>query len=272
MTAFMGSRRPLIRRRVTVASTESSEFQQFLDRSGTFDTTHKNAYRTLIDGLVSDSLWNSLDILYIFATDTSSNALINLKSSSFTAAVVGAVTFTADQGFTGGTTGKYLTTGYTPSTASGVMTQNSAHISYWTNNNIADEATAVIGANNGTNYIYLSHRYTGSVAYCLVNTATASVAGTPSAANGFLFGNRSDSFNTQEYFNGNTTAIASSAGDASTSLIDKEIYILLRNGNGTPAAATTNQVSAVTLGSTMTAANQNTLYSRIAAYRTAVGL
>ena len=91
------------------------------------DTAHQQQYNSLICGLVADGTWSTLDFLYKFATDTATDALLNLVSASFAATSHGA-TFTADKGYTGDGTDSYLDTTYVPATASGNMMQNSAEV------------------------------------------------------------------------------------------------------------------------------------------------
>ena len=81
--------------------TVPSESAVFLARTSGLDTTHVNAYTALIDGLVADGVWSKFDVLRIYATQNSTTALLNLKSSSFTAVTHGSPSFTADRGFTG---------------------------------------------------------------------------------------------------------------------------------------------------------------------------
>src|SRR5258706_16256620 len=75
----------------------------FLARTSGLDATHTNAYINLICGLVSDGIFSKLDALYIFATQDSTTAMLNLISTSFTASTFsGTLTFTTDRGYTAG--------------------------------------------------------------------------------------------------------------------------------------------------------------------------
>ena len=70
----------------------------FLARTSGLNATHTNAYTALINGLVSDAIWAKLDVLYLFATQDQTTALLNLVSASFTAVIHGAPPFAADNG------------------------------------------------------------------------------------------------------------------------------------------------------------------------------
>src|SRR6266404_3514163 len=66
----------------------------FLARTSGLDTTHTNAYNSLICGLVTNGVFSKFDFLYIYATQNSTTALLNLISTSFNSTVHGAPTFT----------------------------------------------------------------------------------------------------------------------------------------------------------------------------------
>ena len=118
-----------------VAPSGSPEVTQFLARTSGLDSTHIAAYTALIDGLVADGIWAKIDALYIFATQTSGNALVNLKSSSYLATISGSLTHTADDGYTMAGGSNYVNTGFNASTAGAGYQQNNAHMSVWMFNN-----------------------------------------------------------------------------------------------------------------------------------------
>jgi hypothetical protein len=126
-----------------------SQAATFLARTSGLSGTETAAYTTMICGMVSDGTWSLLDALYIFATNNTTTANLNLVSASFGITQVGTVTF-ADTGYTGdGSTGA-LNTGFVP--ASGInYLQNSASIGVYiltsrtgTSGNVTE-----IGSNNG---------------------------------------------------------------------------------------------------------------------------
>jgi hypothetical protein len=111
----------------------------FLARTSGLSGTETTAYTTMICGLVTDGVITGnlsgatgcgsvLDGLYIFATNTTTTANLNLCGTSYGLTQHGSVTFNADTGYTGdGTTG-YFDTGFNPSTAGGNFSLNSASI------------------------------------------------------------------------------------------------------------------------------------------------
>jgi hypothetical protein len=209
---------------VEEAGSYSAEAQQFFDRIADPGATRKNAYAAIIDATVLAGVWSKLDAFYILAADIQANALINLKSSSYTASIVGAVTFTADQGFVGGAAGKYLDTNLNAVTASGNYAQNSAHISVWSRTDVA-EIVAAIGVETGNQHIF--PRYVDENCYFRINAT----AGGLSNANGsgFFLGNRSGAGATEGYRNG---ASLGTGTDASDNLVNLNFLICAGSGDG----------------------------------------
>src|SRR5208282_4996530 len=65
----------------------------FIARTSGLSTTEKNAYTAMICGMVTDGTWSLLDVLYIFATNNTTTAALNLVSSSFNGTVTGSMSF-----------------------------------------------------------------------------------------------------------------------------------------------------------------------------------
>lgn len=101
------------------------------------------AYTTMICGLVTDGVWAKLDVLYVTATDSASNALLNLKSASFTATTTGSPPFTANTGYVGNGTSATLNSGFNFSLNGVQFTQNSASLFSWTILTINDNGCGV---------------------------------------------------------------------------------------------------------------------------------
>src|SRR5208283_3321474 len=105
----------------------------------------------------TDGTWSLLDALYIFATNTTTTAALNLVSSSFTGTVNGTLTFSADNGWTGdGSTG-YFGTNFIPSIALGNCKLNSCSMGIYDLTSNTGAQTCQLGAYGGatTSRIYL---------------------------------------------------------------------------------------------------------------------
>lgn len=87
-------------------------------------------YDDLIRRLKLGGVWSLLDTLYILAAADATAALINVRNPGvFDLTAVNSPTFTVDRGYTGDGVTSYLDSNFSPSTAGGQFSQNSAHFS-----------------------------------------------------------------------------------------------------------------------------------------------
>ncbi|NBU23897.1 MAG: hypothetical protein EBS38_08380, partial [Actinobacteria bacterium] len=120
--------------------------------SGTYDSTRRSAMNALIAGLKTNNLWSTLVVLKLYAADVQGDALVNWKTpGTFNSTIIGSPTFTRDRGFGGFSTSNYLSSGFTPSTAGSVYTQNSATFGiYNTGQGTSDQTDAGVQNNTAT--------------------------------------------------------------------------------------------------------------------------
>lgn len=245
----------------------SSQGNAFLARlTGSPNSTHQTAYCTLIDGLVTDSVFTKLDALYMFAADTSANALLNLISSSNNATNVSA-TFAADAGFTGNGTNQYVNTTVDP-TATTQFTQNSAHISLWFNTTTPNNAGGRHGYIDGgaTKGTYGSPGSGANPPAVNVNSNFDLVvtAATNNSEKKHIIGNRSTSAARQIYLNG--------VNDGSDTVASQTIpsgatfWIGCRNLGGSPNQCTNGQFMMYSIGASLSSTDAGNLYARVHTY------
>jgi hypothetical protein len=223
------------------------------------DSLHQTLYTNAICSLVASGTWAKLDALYILATNSSTNALINLKSTSFSPAVAhGTITFSADHGYTGdGSTG-YLASGYTPSTAGGNMTLNSAAIgAYILTQRITGENYTEIGAGSPALDIVPWNGSDG-LTYGEVNANSSGV--TPSFASGLTIANRTASGTSTIWRN---TQPYATLTQASSSLPTVALYMAGKNQAGSLSNPSTDQLAAAFIGGGLTTADQTALANAI---------
>lgn len=241
---------------VAAGGADAAETTAFLARTSGLNGTHTNAYKALINGLVADGIFSKLDSLYIFATDTSANALLSLVSATYNATLLGTPTFTADAGYSGCTTSNFIQTNFVPSTAlSPKFTQNSATAFAWSNTS-GQIAGGILGLQSGGN-LYIYTRHTTDVSFYGTNDATfASVANTDGS--GLYAGNRSASNAIQGYKNGSSVMTGS---PASTSV--GVTTITFGEGNG---AGWNGVMMAGGFGQSLSGTEHANLYARIHTY------
>ena len=255
-----------------------AEAQAFLARASGLDATHQNAYADLIDGLVADGIWSKLDVLRIYATSSSANAVLNLVSSSYTGTINGSPTFTTDRGFTGvnASTTVYIESHFNPSTApTPKFTRNSCHLSTWTLNSgglsqapelgyqdspSGNSVAQIYAKYNGDNHTYVRPQTTG---------ASGGDAGILADKRGHIGANRSSSVQVDGYQNG--ASIYSNGATASTAINNVTIGELGTN-NGSAYSGCSSQQAMVSWGSSLNSTEWSNYYSRLRTYMTAVGV
>jgi hypothetical protein len=257
--------------------TPGTEALAFLARTIGLDTPHTTMYINLINGLVADSVWAKLDALYFFATDTTTNALFNLKSATlYNASAHGSLTFTANQGYAGvdGSGTAYLDSAFNPSTAGGNFQQNAAHVSAWSNTNAQSGAggggAIGIASTSSSNVTEIYPRYPTNTAYFRINDGTGSTGAANSSSIGFFVATRSGISTQNGYINAVDQGITSVASGA---LVNATIAMLGFNFN--PAGHNSGsglQYSAASIGGSLTPTDVTNLYARLGTARTAVGL
>ena len=249
-----------------------SQSSAFFARAGSLDTTHHNAYDALICGLVQDTTWATLDVLYIFATATTTVANLNLVSSSFPITAVGAPAFTVDAGYTGvdASTTIYLDTGYNFSTSAVHYQLNDALISEHSLAGTVSSSSGgtVIGAYDGTNLTQVAPDYPGPLAFININETSASSSDATSlGATGQYIGVRSAG-GPQSYYNG--VVITGGVTGTLGAVVNLSAYILARHNTGGAGSGSANQVAEVSIGGSLAAANVANLYNRVCTYIKAV--
>jgi hypothetical protein len=252
----------------------SAEASQFLARTSSLDATHTNAYTALIDGLVTDGIWSKLDVLHVYATQNSTTALLNLKSNSYTGTANGSPAFVADRGFTGvdASATVYIDTGFNPATAGGNYSQDSAHISAWSNTTPANSGPSggvVIGSEISASHTAVYSRYNDGFSYFGVNASATNFTSTGTPSNGHFLANRSSSSALQGYKNGTSVLTWTNTSVAPAS---QNIYALANHGPSGANLGTAFQLPAISIGSSLSSTDVTNFYNRLRTYMTAVGV
>ncbi len=245
----------------------------FLARTTGLDTTHRDAYINLINGLDTDGLFTRIDVLHVYATQDSTTALLNLISTSFNGTANGSPTFTADRGYTGteGSSTVYINTGFNPTVGTPQYTRNSAHISVW--NLSASSSSRGLGNNGSNGSADASYILTGFSGDQVFRVNTASVTGsdltTVASPIGQYVASRNSSSEVKGYKAGSLVLTNSSA--TSSALVNLNMYTLGFNFNGT-AVGSNNQMAAISFGASLDATQAANLTTRLRTFGTAVGV
>lgn len=256
-------------------SGDAPQTTAFLARTSGLNGTETAAYKSLINGLVADGLFSKLDLLYIFATNTTTTANLNLISTSFGLTQTGTVSFTADQGYTGdGSTG-FLNSNWVPSTNGVNFTQNSASGGAYTRTSrTATANTSLFGTGQDagfTNDFWLQPLFTSNSARTLLNSATTQ--GGPFNAN--VQGNWVVTQNSSSagvvYHTGSGGPSNLATSSTTTGVANQSMLIGATFSNTTVTGFSTDEISAAWFGSTMNATDAGNMQLRINTYMTALG-
>jgi len=273
-----------------------SQASNFLARTSGLTGTETTAYGVLICGLVTDGIISSsatmngpnsgsgacgsiLDALYIFATNNTTTANLNLCGSSYTIVPTNSPTFTADQGYTGNGTSMSLNTQFVPSTATTPnFSQSSASFGIYdrTLSTVIGAATTVMGLQYSSGQSYIQPLTSSTTIAADVNTNTFSGSGTNSNHQGAWIVTRDPvaGATTVTIYgpHGSSTPLAS-ASDASHAIAGTGSFaILARGSNSTTNEGSSDQVSAAFIGAGLTGAQAAAINNRINAYMGALGV
>jgi hypothetical protein len=248
---------------------------------------NQKALSDLIDTLraSSDAMWNKIDCLYLPATHNWEAAKLNIKApGTYTLSAVGfnpdadyhngatatTALFRPNKGYLGNGSSYLLNSGFTPSTAGGAMTQNSAHAWVYITQ---DPGTSVdlpdMGAVSGAGDIYImSRRYVASPGQVMTrlnsdSNDSVSLGGSPTAL-GMTLTVRRGSGGYDRYKDGTELTTVTRA---STGLSPGPIYLL-----GTGAEFGNKRVGGAGWGSAFTDDTEALAFrTAIEAYMDAVG-
>lgn len=244
------------------------EAEVFVARATALDNKHINGYNDLICGMVSKGLWTKADAIYVLATQNTTSARLNLKSSSFSLTAMNSPTFTIDRGYAGNGTTSYLDTGFNPSTAGGVFTQNSASMGVWPT--IAGNTDVVeIGvAATWTGGTYVNADSGTSLAFGSVNTSVVNSAQAAAGGQKFVLVNRSAAGAEQIYVNGLIGGTATAASQAPASA---NVFIGGSNNSGAVSYGSTKTIGFAWIGSSLGATDAMNLWQLVYQYYVRIG-
>lgn len=237
-----------------------------------FTTPPTTVRKILIDALVgalkAASVWSKLDALYIMAAHDAQAARRNWVADAYNLTAVSSPTFTTDRGYAGDTSSAHLKTGYVPSTAGGLLTVNSAHLSVWDRTVRAAFGSVEAGVNiAATTVLQVAARWSSGQIIHSTNEITTLLT-TIGGAAGHTLVNRSGVSARQTYRDGvevgsNTTA--------SSSLPNLEIYFLGRNTSDALSLPSGDELAVGSIGASLTAGEAAAFHTALNTYLTAVG-
>lgn len=234
----------------------------------------------LICGLVADGVitgnlsttgcGTTLDALYVLAQQNSSDALLNVCGTNYTATLVGSPTFTALTGFSGfGVTSppKIITNFNSTTATSPNYTQNSASFGFWSVAVVTEPesqmATNDVGATGESN---MFDSFTGNQFHARVNNGADTGVATP-GTKGLFVAERPSSTSVIPYWDG-----VAQATQTATSQAPANLPFLIGVGGAGAAQGTAQTIAEAHIGGSLGATLNLALFNRLRTYMTAVGV
>lgn len=247
-----------------------SQSATFLARTSGLSNTQKTAYQNLICGMVTDGTWSLMDNLYVFATNTTTTANLNLVSTNYTLTQHGTVTFTAGQGYTGNGTNGYFDSGNNPASSGGNFTQNSASLgSCQLNSRTTSNNSISLGFSVGSVYSFIQPWVNASGGDFNINAGSFPQYLAANVQGSWIV-SRLSSTTFTVYYNGASVLTPSTT---TSSVPSSNMFIGNWSASGVPGTGdySTDQLGYVFWGGGFTGAQVGNIYARLHTYMSAVG-
>jgi hypothetical protein len=239
----------------------------FIARTSNPGGTQNSAWTNFICGGVTDGWWSSMDVVNLYAADSSADAILNLVSSSYTTQLNNSPTFTAYNGYNNPATGGGPSEQISAIT-SGNYTQNSASFGICL---VEVDGSSTYYSQSAMNQYNITGqnlypKFTDGNTYIRINDASGS-AGIANSGNttGLWFGNRDSSTTSEKYLNGSSigTSSQSSAAISTNAWFIGYAETIGYQYNGL--------VQAVFIGGSLSSTYMANIASRLHTYLAAVG-
>jgi hypothetical protein len=227
-------------------------------RKGLIDALFTNLKAGAVSG---SNLLTRFDALVLHKAHDQQAALLNAKSTSFTATLIGDPVFTANAGFTLDGVNDAIETNYNPTTAAGLFLQDSASFGYWENLNFAGGTASRAGWFDGTDGVSINpFTATGASTFRINQASSTTTSGGLTDSLGLVVAGRSASATVQFFKNG--AVRFNGAGATSTPVNNATFNIGRITATGWAASNPWGYV----IGGSMTVNEHVDLYNALNAY------
>jgi len=199
------------------------------------NATVQSILNNFVVGLKADGLWSLIDGGNFLCLETLAQGLVDFKVPSRVATTAPGFTsvFTSYRGVTGSGSASqdaYIDTGFIPSTAGGVFTQDSAHIAGHTTNNITN-SIAFIGVNAAQD-MWVCPREVGNFFTCRSNNSTnTTLSSSITDSRGLTILSRTGATNTDGYLAGSLVGSNANASLANPNASIRYLQIQANNAS-----------------------------------------
>jgi hypothetical protein len=257
-------------RQVGAQIVSDADAQAYINRvytaGGTLTNTEATAVNQLTIDMKASNVWTSMKAVYPMIGSSAAACAQNLKSSSFTGTFSSGWTF-ASTGVTPNGTSAYMDSGLN---ASGNLTANNWHLSYYSRTNNAVSVDFDFGTGNSVGYYSSSMflRRTGDTSGFDSGNASSNVriSTTITDSRGFFIGKITSSSD-RKYLR-NNSVIASSIATNSNILHSYNLYLSAYNQTGTALFFGSKQCAFASIGDGLTDLQASDFYTNIQTFNT----
>ena len=245
-----------------------ADVQAFITAASITDATQKSAVNTLVTDLKTYGIWTKMKAIYPFVGGTASQHKFNLKDprdldAAYRLAFVNGWTHSST-GVKPNGTDAYADTKLAPN----VMSQNSAHLSYYSRTNITGFYFDISSENSSSAFGVLpSYNGGGGAAasYLYMNTFSSDNVLNGSPSTGLYIGNRTAS-NITALFRNATKIIT--GNKASLTPSTQNIYLGAGNVSGSATSFSPREQAFASIGDGLTDTESSNLYTAVQAFNT----
>lgn len=225
---------------------------KFLIAAEITNGTEQVAINNLVLDLKSNSLWTKMYIIYPFVGGTSTSTKYNLKdTTTYSITWNGGITFSSNGVLGNGSTG-YGQTGWIPKVFnSGTTITGNLSLSVYSRTSNSNDGEEYGVANGQPAIQILCRRGNGNALADNTNSTDGRVQGAVTNSQGFFIDTRTSSTVHKLFRNGTqvgtTNTTTQNTNDVTVSL-DKELFVLAQNNNGTTASYSTRELAFMHVG------------------------
>lgn len=235
--------------------------QDFLDITGITDETITTALDTLVDGLISNGLWEKFAAIYPFVGGSESTHKYNLKDprdadNAYRLTFSGGVTHASTGILSNGTNG-YANTHLAGASLPSLF----PHISFYSRTTGAAAGKREMGSYT----LGILFRWTGNYFYVYMGSSTYF---SNSTTHGFFIASKTVTNKVSVYLNGSAIL---NEGTCSDGELGGDLFILAQNSGSGPANCSNKECAFASIGEGLTSSEVSTFNTLVQEFQTALG-
>lgn len=256
----------------TARATTDSDANAFIAAAGIGDGTQKDAIQNLVKALKAAAVWEKMKAIYPMVGGSAESHKFNLKNPANTD---GAFRLSFVGGWTHSSTGAKPngTTGYanTHLSASGVLTANNLHVSYYSRTQVPNEIESSLRCGNVDLNRIIQLNPNLNIGYGFLIRLGGTVFGyndQSTDCRGMFVASRTSSTSLKGYRNGNELISVATGGQHL--LPAEDFYLAGANTGGTPSQFSKLECGFASIGDGLNATEANDLYVAVLAFQQAL--